>query len=99
MMAIFIFENRRISPPSRVVPGMSTPNGNWKNECIVTPPALMAATPVGATTTIRLGERLRSSRRNVVLPVPARPVRKTFSPVEARNSLARSICELEYMRA
>ncbi len=55
---------------------------------MVTPPALMAATPVGASTTIRFGDRLRSSRRNVVFPVPAFPVRNTLVPVYSKKSNA-----------
>lgn len=38
---------------------------------MVTPPALIAATPVGATTIILLGELCLRSRRKVVFPVPA----------------------------
>ena len=45
---------------------------------MVTPPALMAATPVGATTMVRLCVLDLRLRRNVVLPVPAFPVRKMF---------------------
>ena len=48
------------------------------NEWIVTPPALIAATPVGATTTILLGDCSFRFFRKVVLPVPAFPVRKRF---------------------
>ena len=44
---------------------------------MVCPWALMAATPVGASTTIRLGVRSLKVRKNVVLPVPAFPVRNT----------------------
>jgi len=45
---------------------------------MVTPPALIAATPVGATTTIRLGDIFLRFRKNVVFPVPAFPVKKMF---------------------
>jgi hypothetical protein len=40
---------------------------------MVTPLALMAATPVGATMTIRLGQFCFKLSKNVVLPVPALP--------------------------
>jgi hypothetical protein len=40
--------------------------------------ALIAATPVGATTAICLGQFSLIYFRNVVLPVPALPVRKIF---------------------
>ena len=55
---------------------------------MVTPPALMAATPVGATTIIRFDERSLTVLRNVVLPVPAFPVRKMLVPVCSTNSHA-----------
>lgn len=45
------------------------------------PPAFMAAMPVGASTTARFRVASLNLRRNVVLPVPAFPVRKTFAPV------------------
>ncbi len=45
---------------------------------MVTPPAFIAATPVGATTIILLGNDFFRSRRKVVFPVPAFPVRKMF---------------------
>ena len=64
------------------------PKGSWKKECMVTPPALMAATPVGASTAICLGARRTSSRRKVVFPVPARPVRNRQLSVLAMNSRA-----------
>ena len=57
--------------------------GSWKNEWIVTPPALIAATPVGATTANRLEVCLTISLRNVVFPVPALPVRNTETPVSS----------------
>ena len=52
------------------------------------PPALMAATPVGATTIIRLAECSLTAFRKVVLPVPALPVRKMLIPVCSTNSHA-----------
>ena len=58
-----------------VEPGMKGVKGSWKNEWMVTPPALMAATPVGATTINRFDDFSTTVFRNVVLPVPALPVR------------------------
>ena len=43
---------------------------------MVTPSALIAATPVGATTVICLSVSVFRRRKKVVLPVPALPVRK-----------------------
>ncbi len=48
---------------------------------MVTPLAFMAATPVGATTILDLWITFLSSSKNVVLPVPALPVRKIFLEV------------------
>ena len=45
-------------------------------ECMVTPPALSAAIPVGATTTTFLCVVRIISLSKVVFPVPALPVRK-----------------------
>ena len=79
-----------------LAPGTKGEKGNWKNECIVTPPALTAATPVGATTTSRLVLSDTTRRRNVVLPVPALPVRNTLFDVCSTNSHAwSSICEAD----
>src|SRR5262249_1652397 len=61
--------------------GMKGPKGSWKKECMVVPPALMAATPVGATTAIFLKLVSVMYFRNVVFPVPARPVRKRLRAV------------------
>ena len=58
----------------------------------MTPPALIAATPVGATTIIRLGETSLSLFKKVVLPVPAFPVRKRLVPVFCSKLKARSNC-------
>ena len=58
------------------MPGMKGAKGSCRNEWMVTPPALMAAMPVGASTTMRLCTSSRICRRKVVFPVPARPVRK-----------------------
>ncbi len=48
--------------------------GNPKNEWIVWPPAVTAASPVGATTTFGTVTMSRNARSRVDLPVPARPV-------------------------
>ena len=56
----------------------------------MTPPALIAATPVGATTIIRLGETSLGLFKKVVLPVPA--VRKRLVPVFCSKLKARSNC-------
>ena len=58
---------------------------------MVTPFALIAAIPVGATTTIRLGSLSFSVRKKVVLPVPAFPVRKMLVPVFFTNCQAKFI--------
>ena len=60
---------------------MKGANGNWKNECSVTPSALIAAMPVGASTTLRFEILCFKYRNSVVLPVPALPVRKRLQPV------------------
>ena len=52
---------------------------------MVTPPALIAAIPVGARTTIRFGLSDFNRRRNVVFPVPALPVKKRCVPVFSIN--------------
>ena len=54
------------------------------------PPALMAATPVGAVTAIFLKLFSRMNFRNVVFPVPAFPVRKTERDVWFTNFTASS---------
>ena len=45
----------------------------------------MAAMPVGASTTMRLGHSAFSRRKKVVLPVPALPVRNKWVPVFSMN--------------
>ena len=55
--------------------GRNGVNGSWKSECSVVPPALMAATPVGAATTICFVDVCCIFCRSVVFPVPAFPVR------------------------
>ncbi len=62
---------------------------------MVTPPAFMAATPVGATIIMRFGERCFNSRKNVVFPVPALPVKKTLVPVYSKKLKAKSNCGLD----
>jgi hypothetical protein len=56
---------------------------------MVTPPAFIAATPVGATTTIRFGDDFFRLRRKVVFPVPAFPVRKMLRLVYLTKSKAK----------
>ncbi len=56
---------------------------------MVTPPALIAATPVGATTAICFCVSSFKRRRNVVFPVPAFPVKKTERAVIFANSSAK----------
>lgn len=50
----------------------------------------MAATPVGAATTMFLDEWSTKYFKKVVFPVPALPVRKTFSLVSVMKRKARS---------
>ena len=64
-----------------MVSGKIGPNGIWKKECIVAPLALIAATPVGATTINLLEHSFLILWRKVVFPVPAFPVRNTFLSV------------------
>jgi hypothetical protein len=60
---------------------------SWKNEWRVTPPALMAATPVGAVTIIRLAVFPFRFCRKVVFPVPAFPVKKYDCQCTGQNRL------------
>ena len=62
--------------------------GSWKKEWMVIPPALMAATPVGATTIDRFLLCSTTVFKKVVLPVPALPVRKILRPVCSTKSHA-----------
>ena len=73
---------------------MNGANDNWKNEWMVTPSALMAAMPVGATTTIRFDDSSFSRRRKVVFPVPALPVRKRLVFVVSIMSQASCVCSV-----
>lgn len=59
------------------------------------PPALMAATPVGAAMTKFLCVVLAMCRRNVVLPVPAFPVKNKEREVQFIKSAARAKVLLE----
>ena len=68
--------------------GTKGEKGSWKNEWMVTPPALMAATPVGATTMERFLLCSTTVFRKVVFPVPALPVRKMLRPVCSTKSHA-----------
>lgn len=66
MMLIFSLLNRKcFCSVLNVVSGMKGANGSWKKEWMVTPPALMAAIPVGATMTVRLGDSFFRLRRKV----------------------------------
>ena len=71
--------------------------GSWKNELMVTPPALMAAIPVGATTTNFFSQVSCRFLRKVVLPVPALPVRKRDRLVRLIHFNASSYCRLSSM--
>ena len=86
MMLLFSLLNANFD--SIFAPGMNGCRGNWKNEWMVTPPALMAAMPVGATTTTLFLDSSTTLLRKVVFPVPALPVRKTLFPVFSTNSHA-----------
>ncbi len=55
-----------------------TSGRNLKKECIVWPPTLRAATPVGARTTILLDVMSLKCSISVDFPVPALPVTKRF---------------------
>ena len=55
---------------------------------MVTPPALIAAIPVGATVTAFLWVSEVRLRKNVVLPVPALPVKKICLAVRFINFAA-----------
>ena len=65
---------------------VGSPNIEW----MVLPPALMAATPVGATTIQRLSLSLKTLFKKVVLPVPASPVKNTLRLVFSTMSKATS---------
>ena len=72
------------------VVGTKVRGGIVNNECIVTPPALIAAIPVGATTMCFLRVFFTKLFRKVVLPVPALPVKKTLLFVCSSNSTSAS---------
>ena len=63
-----------------------------KNEWMVWPLILRAATPVGASATTFLAVMTRKYSSSVDLPVPARPVMKTLLPVLSMTSRARRNC-------
>ena len=67
---------RLVSIRSKV--GTKGRSGSPNIEWIVTPPALIAAIPVGATMMCFLRVFFTKWFRKVVFPVPAFPVRKTF---------------------
>ena len=58
---------------------------------MVTPPALIAATPVGAKTTMLFFEVFTKFRKKVVFPVPAFPVIKTERFVRSIRLKANSV--------
>ena len=73
-------KNSKMRPCDKLRSGSSGSigrKGNLKKECSVTPPALIAAIPVGASTTCFFFVCLQIYRKKVDLPVPAFPVRKT----------------------
>ena len=88
VLIMLLFSLLKANLDSIFIPGMNGWSGSWKNECIVTPPAFIAAMPVGATTTTLFLDSSTTLLRNVVLPVPAFPVRKTLFPVFSTNSHA-----------
>jgi len=63
-----------------------------KNEWMVWPLILSAATPVGASATTFLAVMTRKYSSSVDLPVPARPVMKALLPVLSMTSRARRNC-------
>ena len=74
------FKNSKIRPSVKLRSGSSGKigrNGILKKECIVLPPALIAATPVGANTICFLFVWSHIYRKKVDFPVPAFPVRNT----------------------
>ena len=89
VLMIFTLSLRRLlyfsgiwySVTSSLTSGRYGHRGSWKNEWIVDPPAFIAATPVGASTTNLFEVSDVMYFRKVVLPVPALPVRKTDRPV------------------
>ena len=85
---IFLFSRPKSNLLLICASGTKGEKGSWKNECIVTPPALMAATPVGATTIALFLDLSITVFRNVVFPVPAFPVRKILLPVFSTKSHA-----------
>ena len=73
-------KNSKIRPWDKLKSGSSGNigrKGSLKKECKVTPPAFMAAIPVGASTTYFFFVWLQIYFKKVDLPVPAFPVRKT----------------------
>ena len=61
---------------------------------IVLPPALIAATPVGATTTVFFSDWDSRFFRKVVFPVPAFPVKKMCCWVSLMKENAKDASEL-----
>ena len=70
--------------------GIKGPKGSWKKECMVVPAAFMAATPVGANTTVFFLVLFFICFKKVVFPVPALPVRNRDLFVDVTKSIAKS---------
>ena len=66
--------------------------GNPNMEWIVTPPALIAATPVGATTTTFLLVCSTIRFSSVVFPVPAFPVNVTSGMLVRVSASMAKVC-------
>ena len=66
--------------------GTKALNGSPNIECMVTPPALIAAIPVGAKIICFLRVFFTKLFRKVVFPVPALPVKKIFRLVFSTKS-------------
>ena len=82
-------------PKPPALPGTKGLKGSCRKECIVSPPAFIAATPVGATIALCLVVWVLMYFKKVVLPVPALPVRKRFSSVSRTKVTAFSKIEFE----
>src|SRR5512140_3362319 len=83
----------RSAAAPRPLPSLRTASGvtsglKPKNEWIVWPRTLSAATPVGARTAMRLSVWPRQSSSRVDFPVPALPVMKTWWDVPSMMSRA-----------
>ena len=97
-----IFTKSRFSSENLItVRGPITERGKPKNECIVCPPALMAAIPVGASTKKFLPISFKILLMKVVLPVPALPVinRLTLVLATRSNACCCSLLSLSAMKS